>query len=156
MAGSRLVHLRMPALTAASERSGWHDEHGAIGVLDEVVGHAAQERGLSSAASARSGDDRLGVDALCYREHGSRDASIALLDKRIGAHTGGAQAPRALLRRSLGPLEPLGFEVGGVRPPLVTQAKPRAQAKPELMSVSAYGSGTVSTVAGFSWKSRIT
>ena len=120
------MHLRTPALAAASVRSGWHDEHGAVRVPDEVMGHAAQERELSSVASARSGDDRLGVDASCHREHGSRDASVALLDKRIGAHTGRTQAPRALLRRSLGPLEPLGIEVRGVLPAVVTQAKPRA------------------------------
>jgi hypothetical protein len=107
-------------------------------------------------ASARSGDDRLGVDALCDREHGSRDVSVALFDKRIGTHTGRAQAPRTLLRCSLGPLEPLGIEVRDALPPLVTQAKPEPRPSPEVMSVSAYGSGTVRTIAGFSWKSRIT
>jgi hypothetical protein len=117
--------VRRLALTGASEYSGWHDHQRAIGVLYEVMGHAAEECGPGFTASARSDNYRIGFDARCDLENRFRDASGALFDKRIGTHPGRTQTLRALLRRSLRLLEESGLVYA-----VVTQAKPRAQARP--------------------------
>jgi hypothetical protein len=77
--------------------------------LEEVMGHAAEERGFGFAASARSGDDGFCVGALCDGEHCFGDASVGRFDERVGAHTSGTQARRALLRGVFGELDSLGI-----------------------------------------------
>lgn len=118
--GAPLSCLRKPELSAPDERGGWHDRHCAIGVLDEVVRDAAEEGGLGAAASARPHDDYLGVDRARHFEHGSRDASVALHDKRIGRYAGRPQASRAFLGSSLSPLTQSDVGFRGIAGPGVT------------------------------------
>ena len=135
----RSGHLRTQRSRRRARAADGTNDYGAIGVLDEITRHAAEERRLGFAASACPDDNRLGVDASCHGKHRSRDAAIALFDKRMGLHACRAQTPRALLRRSPGPLEQQGIEVRGVVHPVTPTPDPDPRPSSELTSVSASG-----------------
>jgi hypothetical protein len=93
-------------------------------MLEEVMGHAAEERGFGFVASAGSGDNGYCVGALGYCEHRFGDASVGLFDERVGGHTGGTQAPGARLRGVFGALDPLSIALCNLIAALVPKAEP--------------------------------
>ena len=129
VAGSRLVHLRMPALTAASERSGWEmttarsacwtRSWDTLPRSADLAPRRPRVPATTASALTRSATASTVLAMLPSRSWTSESAPIPAARRR--------RAPSSAVR--FGPLAQLGIEVGGVLPALVTQAKPRAQAK---------------------------